>query len=155
PYQLKKAHFVARDDIEPMYIHPSSVNHARFTQAASTGRQVWVIYHSKVKTKQVYMHDSTYATPFSLMLWGARIEHVRPYGHTKKAVEVVIDRWLRFRTREKTAVVFKAMRRELNNLLITKIEDPHADNSVLSGILVTCLMRLLEVETRCQGRVKY
>lgn len=53
--------------------------------------QVWVVYHSKMKTKQVYLHDSTYATPFSLMLWGARVRHERPLGHKKKeAVEVVI-----------------------------------------------------------------
>lgn len=53
--------------------------------------QVWVVYHSKMKTKQVYLHDSTYATPFSLLLWGARVRHERPRGHTKKeAVEVVI-----------------------------------------------------------------
>ena len=50
------------------------------------------MYHSKMKTKQVYLHDSTYATPFSLLLWGARVRHERPRGwHTKKeAVEVVI-----------------------------------------------------------------
>lgn len=49
------------------------------------------MYHSKMKTKQVYLHDSTYATPFSLMLWGARVRHERPLGRTKKeAVEVVI-----------------------------------------------------------------
>ena len=35
--------------------------------------QVWIVYHSKMKTKQVYLHDSTYATPFSLMLWGAML----------------------------------------------------------------------------------
>lgn len=52
---------------------------------------MWVVYHSKMKTKQVYLHDSTYATPFSLLLWGARVRHERPRGHTKKeAVEVVI-----------------------------------------------------------------
>lgn len=55
------------------------------------------MYHSKMKTKQVYLHDSTYATPFSLLLWGARVRHERPRGHTKKeAVEVVIgEKYLR------------------------------------------------------------
>lgn len=51
--------------------------------------QVWIVYHSKMKTKQVYLQDSTYATPFSLMLWGARVRHERPLGK-KHAVEVVI-----------------------------------------------------------------
>ncbi len=49
-----------------------------------------------MKTKQVYLHDSTYATPFSLLLWGARVRHERPRKQTKKeAVEVVIGERLR------------------------------------------------------------
>ncbi|CAM9784136.1 unnamed protein product [Discosporangium mesarthrocarpum] len=147
--ELKKAHFVTRDDKEPVFIHPSSVNHSRFTQAATSGRQVWVMYHSKVKTRQVYIHDSTYVTPFSLMLWGGRIRHERPNGRKSK-VDVVIDNWLRFRTNEKTAVVFKAMRQELSNLLVAKIEDPHGDTGALPGMLVSCLVLLLNVESRCQ-----
>lgn len=51
--------------------------------------QVWIVYHSKMKTKQVYLQDSTYATPFSLMLWGAHVRHERPLGK-KHAVDVVI-----------------------------------------------------------------
>ncbi|CAN0410628.1 unnamed protein product [Ectocarpus sp. 12 AP-2014] len=128
-------------------MHPSSVNHERFASAAESGRQVWVVYHSKMKTKQVYLHDSTYATPFSLMLWGARVRHERPLGHKKKeAVEVVIDRWLRFRMTESTAVAFKAMRRELSNLLVRKIEAPFTPTGELSNMLVSCLGRLLDIE---------
>lgn len=59
------------------------------------------------------------------------------------------DRWLRFRMNEKTAVAFKAMRRELNNLLVGKIEDPFADTGPLSDMLVACLGRLLDIEARC------
>lgn len=51
---------------------------------------------------------------------------------------------------EKTAVAFKAMRRELNSLLVGKIEDPFADTGPFSGMLVTCLGRLLDIEARCQ-----
>ena len=47
------------------------------------------MYHSKIKTKQVYLQDSTYATPFSLLLWGARVRHERSPGK-KHTVEVVI-----------------------------------------------------------------
>lgn len=50
---------------------------------------------------------------------------------------------------ETTAVVFKAMRRELSNLLVKKIEDPFADSSLLSGMLVDSLGRLLDLEARC------
>ena len=51
--------------------------------------QVWIVYHSKMKTKRVYLQDSTYATPFSLLVWGARVRHERQRGK-KHAVEVVI-----------------------------------------------------------------
>ena len=49
---------------------------------------------------------------------------------------------------ESTAVAFKAMRRELSNLLVRKIEAPHEDTGPLSGSLVSCLGRLLEIESR-------
>lgn len=49
---------------------------------------------------------------------------------------------------ESTAVAFKAMRRELSNLLVRKIEEPRADTGPLSGMLVSCLVRLLEIESR-------
>lgn len=53
------------------------------------------MYHSKMKTKQVYLYDSTFATPFSLLLWGARVRHERPLGHTKKSsIEVIIGELL-------------------------------------------------------------
>lgn len=50
--------------------------------------------------------------------------------------------------KESTAVVFKAMRRELSNLLVRKIEAPLADTGPLSSMLVACLARLLDIETR-------
>lgn len=49
---------------------------------------------------------------------------------------------------ESTAVAFKAMRRELSNLLVGKIEAPFADTGPLSGMLVACLGRLLDIEAR-------
>lgn len=48
--------------------------------------------------------------------------------------------------KESTAVAFKAMRRELSNLLVRKIEAPVADTGPLSGMLVSCLGRLLKIE---------
>lgn len=58
------------------------------------------------------------------------------------------DRWLRFRMTESTAVAFKAMRRELSNLLVRKIEAPLAPTGELSSMLVSCLGRLLDIESR-------
>lgn len=50
-------------------------------------------YHSKMKTTKVYIHDSTYATPFSLMLWGPRIRHYRPEGRSKKkGIDVIVGK---------------------------------------------------------------
>ena len=38
--QIKKGYFVTRDDPEPLFLHPSSINHRRFVGAAGSGRQV-------------------------------------------------------------------------------------------------------------------
>lgn len=49
------------------------------------------MYHGKMKTKQVFIHDATYATAFSLMLWGAHIKHDRRLENGKKTgIDVVI-----------------------------------------------------------------
>ncbi|CAM9374393.1 unnamed protein product [Pylaiella littoralis] len=102
-----------------------------------------------MKTKRVYLQDSTCATPFSLLLWGARVRHERPgVQFWNKQVDVVIDQWLRFRMEESTAVAFKAMRRELNKLLVRKIEAPFAPTGELSSMLAFCLGRLLDIESR-------
>lgn len=45
-------------------------------------------------------------------------------------------------------MAFKALRRELSNFLVGKIEDPSADAGPLSGSLVDSLGRLLGIEAR-------
>ncbi|GAB1597821.1 ATP-dependent RNA helicase DHX29-like [Argonauta hians] len=96
------------------YIHPSSVN--RTLQA-----QGYAIYQEKVKLSQVYLRDCTLISPFPLLLFG----HNVVVQHIQQTVS--IDKWIIFKSRARTAVIFKELRNLLNELLKQKLDDPKAD----------------------------
>jgi hypothetical protein len=49
-----RAHFAVKESPEAAFVHPSSVNAERFRNASEKGQKpVWILYHTKVKTKQV------------------------------------------------------------------------------------------------------
>jgi acyl-ACP thioesterase len=52
-----RAHFAVKDGPEAAFVHPSSVNAERFKNASEKAQKpVWILYHTKVKTKQVHYH---------------------------------------------------------------------------------------------------
>ena len=107
------------------YIHPSSVN--RTLQA-----QGYMVYQEKTKQSQVYLRDCTLVSPFALLLFGHNIvvQHVQQ--------TVTVDKWIIFKSRARTAVIFKEFRNLLNELLQEKLDNPqidfHNDKSVLAVI---------------------
>lgn len=107
------------------YIHPGSVN--RTLQA-----QGYMLYQEKTKQAQVYLRDCTLVSPFPLLLFG----HNVVVQHIQQTVSV--DKWIIFKSRARTAVIFKELRNLLNELLKQKLDDPKADfyqdKSILSVI---------------------
>ena len=110
-----------------MQIHPSSFNHR--TPKFDTA---YLVYHEKVKaTGKICVHDCTSVTTLDLMLFGSepQIFHAQH--------RALIDGWLEVRVSPRTAVLFKALRRQLTELMRRKIEgtmdgsaDMHGDAAV-------------------------
>ncbi len=141
----KSSNFLTKYD-NNVFAHPGSVNHALFQQASGTRKSILVVYHSKVRTTRTYMHDTTFITPFSLLLWGSGgsgVKHLRnddiaseqrsssTTGREVKRGNVVIelDGWLRFQVDEEVAVIFKHLRLILNTALLERIL-PKSDDEV-------------------------
>ncbi len=138
----KSSNFLTKHD-NCVFVHPGSVNFAFFQQVSGTGKNLLVVYHSKVRTTRTYMHDTTFVTPFSLLLWGSGVRHLRSgdivgeqrssstTGSKVKKGNVVIelDGWLRFQVDEEVAVIFKHLRFILNTALLERIL-PKSDDEV-------------------------
>ena len=92
-----------------------TVNHGeggRLGPASAT----FLVYLEKIKTKRVYLHDTTVVTPYTLMLFcGGEFSIVYERGL------VEIDGWIRLRVPAQTAVLFKKMRQIINGHLISKL----------------------------------
>jgi ATP-dependent RNA helicase DHX36 len=149
----RPSHFVTRDDVEPVHMHPGSVNFSRFRAAAQTGSTPFVCYYTKAKTSRVYLMDSTVITPFSILLWGGNIRHLRRAASTSRAPETrvkrgcvvaEVDRWLKFSTEEAVAVLFKHLRREVSAILVNKMLAPGA--SVTNAVMGDTVVKLLQLE---------
>ncbi|KAG0229491.1 ATP-dependent RNA helicase dhx29, partial [Mortierella sp. GBA43] len=102
--------YVTGSKQETLWIHPSSVNHAKGgVGGAAVGPDVspWFVYNSLVKSSRMYVWESCRVGQFPLVLFGRElaIKH-----HAKL---VTVDDWVKFKCHAKTAVVFKMMRDEM------------------------------------------
>ncbi|XP_005113474.2 ATP-dependent RNA helicase dhx29 [Aplysia californica] len=93
-------------------VHPSSVNKT----LALTGS--WLVYQEKVRMSRVFLRDTTVVSPYALLLFGGEIT----VQHTQRLVS--LDGWIKYRAVVKTGVIFKEVRKALNNLLERKLKDP-------------------------------
>ncbi|WAR09346.1 DHX29-like protein [Mya arenaria] len=105
----------------PAHVHPSSVN--RNLQANG-----WILFHEKVKSTRVYLRDSTLVSAYPLLLFGGEI-HVQ---HTDQLLSV--DDRIVYKAYAKTGVIFRELRKLLDDLLATKLEEPALNISVLNEI---------------------
>jgi hypothetical protein len=53
----------------------------------------------QVKTSRVYIHDVTFITPLSLMLFGANVRVSRMEG-SRKRCSINVDGWISFKMQE-------------------------------------------------------
>jgi len=97
-------------------IHPSSFN--RGLQRIDSG---WLVFHEKVATGKIFVHDCTAVTSLDLFLFGAEPQVLHAQHR------VIVDNWIEMRISPRTAVLFKALRRQLFVLMAERIEATDAD----------------------------
>ncbi|XP_060558929.1 ATP-dependent RNA helicase dhx29-like [Ruditapes philippinarum] len=115
----------------PASVHPSSVN--RNLQANG-----WLVFHEKVKSSRVYLRDTTLVSAYPLLLFGGEIN----VQHTEQLLTV--DDRIKYKAYAKTGVIFKELRKLLDDLLARKLEDPSL--SIESDHLIRLIEDLLASE---------
>lgn len=107
-------------------VHPGSINFTRLMNLAPTGKDAFLLYHKKVQSTKIYTYDSTFVSPFTILLFGGEIKIQWEHGSLEgdRSIAVTMDKWLSFRMTESSAVLVKYIRHELNELLLEKFSDP-------------------------------
>jgi len=83
----------------------------------------WLIFHEKFYTVRAYVSPVSAITPYALILFGGDLA----VDHLQNRVSV--DQWIDFRVPARTAVLFREMRRKLNEILEMLIEKPLLSSS--------------------------
>jgi len=135
--QAGKNILVSREH-ERCAVHPMSLN-CRQQQgfAANSG---WLLYHTKVQTSQIFLHDSTLVGSIPLLLFGGELQVNKARTH------MVLDGLL-FRTKKPaTATLLRLLRQEIERLLLLKVADPEANLSETATPLLATVAKLLQLE---------
>ena len=117
---------VAKGATEAVALHPSSVN-----SALARFETPYCAYAEKLKTGQVYLRDTTPASPYALMLFGGALG--------RKDGVLSVDGWIKFRVPKAVEDLVMGIRVQLDGLLCQKIENPDlalsdAGQSVLGAV---------------------
>jgi len=125
------------------HLHPTSV-----VFGLSKFEHRFLLFHEKVKTAKVYIRDATMIGPYPLLLFGGKVavDHGRS--------QATCDGWIRFRAAPRVAVLFKALRKELDGLLMQKIATPELNMANKSGDLVRTIVELLETESEVAAEAR-
>ncbi|CAM1323700.1 DHX36 (predicted) [Pycnogonum litorale] len=97
-------------------LHPKSVN-----SKENHFESPWLVYHVKIKSSNITLHDSTMIKPFSLIFFGG---NVNIKNNDTLGTTVLVDEWITFRCPERTAMLCKRLREQLDNFLAFKISNP-------------------------------
>ena len=96
---------------QEVHVHPRSINHNTRGLEAD-----WLIFHDKVKSTRVYLHDSTLITPYPLLLFGGALK----VSHSTRRASLE-GLGAEFVVAPRTAVVFKELRRHMDVMLTALI----------------------------------
>ena len=161
---------IVQGDGVDVNIHPSSLTH-KFVKYLLEGGQglgqsqgsrlrskdAYIVYHKKVATGKVYLHDCTAVPAAALLLFGGdllvsrtRKGHRGAGKNSSKArihdldlVEVRVGGWICFKMSELHAVLYRRLRDEIDGLLQMKVENPHCDVSKKQAVLLKVLEAIL------------
>ena len=106
---------------EEAALHPSSATHSM-----GSFESEWLVYHEKLRSTRVYIHDASLVTPFPLLLFGGREAAIE-----FQTRQLVVDKWMRFSMSPMVAGLFKRLRGGvealLNQMLVsTNASDPES-----------------------------
>ena len=80
--------------------HPKSVN-----SDETTFNNKFVIYHTKVKSTAVFLHDTSMIPPFPLLVFGGNISVERDGDQQI----IAVDKWIKFQAPHRIAMLVKVL----------------------------------------------
>jgi ATP-dependent RNA helicase DHX36 len=98
--------------------HPKSVN-----SDETSFDNKFVIYHTKVKSSAVFLHDTSMIPPFPLLFFGGSISVERDGDQQI----IAVDKWIKFQAPHHIAKLVKEMREQLDIVLQQKVSSPRMD----------------------------
>ncbi|KAJ9578179.1 hypothetical protein L9F63_005568 [Diploptera punctata] len=98
-----------------VYIHPRSIN-----EKQNEFESPFLLYHLKLKSSSVYLHDTTMMYPLPLLFFGKGVNMLKEKGEEI----IAIDQSIKFKCKEKTGLLVKELRKRLDQLLESKINHP-------------------------------
>ncbi|GER44447.1 ATP-dependent RNA helicase [Striga asiatica] len=105
----------------------------------------WLVFNEKIKVNSVFLRDSTAVSDSMLLLFGGSISRGDTDDHLK-----MLGGYLEFYMDPSLAELYQSLRRELDELIQTKLLNPtmdvHSYHDLLSAV------RLLISEDECGGR---
>ena len=104
-----------RDSKGEVGVHPSSLNAKLGVPGERPPTFPFLVFHEKVKTSRVFVRDSTTVAPAALLLFGGVMDVRHETGR------VCLDGWLWLRASAQTAVLYKKMRKALDDELDARI----------------------------------
>lgn len=126
-------------------VHPKSVN------AKETGfRYPWLVYHLKMKSSSTFIYDCSEVSPMSLIFFGRELR----VGRDADLETIAVDGFVKFNCGAETSVVFKDLRRALDEVLDHKVMAPGAtdwDPKRREGAILQCIIDLLSIRPEGAG----
>ncbi|XP_069705785.1 ATP-dependent DNA/RNA helicase DHX36 [Periplaneta americana] len=123
-------------------IHPRSINEKQ-TEFESP----YLLYHLKLKSTSIYLHDTTMVYPLPLLFFGKGVDVC-----IECDMEVIaVDESIRFRCLHSTANLVKELRKRLDQLLEYKITHPGTINwsrSSTEGAVMRAIIELITSEDK-------
>ncbi|XP_072169908.1 ATP-dependent DNA/RNA helicase DHX36-like [Diadema setosum] len=115
PHKMNRPPKLSTPEDGRVAIHPKSVN---VSETNFTSK--WLLYHLKLKSTSVFLHDTTMVEPYPLLFCGGKISWDNDHGHET----VFIDDDIKFHCSQATADLVIRLREELDRVLERKITDP-------------------------------
>ena len=104
----------------------------------------WMVYHQKLLTSGVFLHDATMVSPLTLVFFGRKLIQKNEIINGQEISYVEVDSVVKFNCENQTQKVMKKLKLELDQILESKISSPGVTKwNETEGDLLKCIIKLL------------
>lgn len=100
-------------------------------------KEAYIVYYTKVASTKLFIHDASSVPLPAILLFGGDI------SISKSRDRILVDGWIQLKASELHAVLYKRLQREIETMLIKKVENPKVNLSERQKIVRDVLVKLL------------